>query len=127
VGVMASFLLFGPRLLRIFTEEPETLAYGAAALRIVSYGYPFYAWGMVMAQAFNGAGDTWTPTRLNLCCFWFFQIPLAWIASRQMGFGPPGVFWAVSISESVLALAAIAVFRRGRWKSIRLAPDAGGG
>ncbi len=117
VVVMALFLALAPQLIRFFSTQPVTLAYGIDALRIVSYGYPFYAWGMVMAQAFNGAGDTWTPTRLNFFCFWCFQIPLAWTAAHRMDLGPPGVFWSVAVSESVLALAAIAVFRRGRGRA----------
>jgi putative MATE family efflux protein len=121
--VMVVFLALGPLLVTFFTDKPETLAYGATALRVVSYGYPFYAWGMVMAQAFNGAGDTWTPTRLNLFCFWLFQLPLAWSLSHSLDAGPAGVFWSVAVAEAVLALAAMLVFRRGRWKEIRLAAD----
>ena len=123
LSVMVAFLVFGPHIVTFFTDEPETLAFGVTALRVVSYGYPFYAWGMVMAQAFNGAGDTWTPTRLNLFCFWLFQLPLAWTLSRSLEAGPPGIFWSVAVAESVLALAAMLVFRKGRWKTIRLAVD----
>ncbi len=121
--VTVVFLALAPELVAIFTQQPATLAIGVQALRTLSYGYVFYAWGMVMTQAFNGAGDTWTPTRLNLLCFWCFQIPLAWTLARALELGPQGVFWSVCLAESVLAVAAILLFRRGRWKEIELAPD----
>ena len=83
---------------------------------MISYGYVFYAWGMVVVQAFNGAGDTMTPTWINLFCFWTFQIPLAWFLATRAGFESAGVFWAVVLAESVLTVASILVFRRGAWK-----------
>ncbi len=85
-------------------------------LRVVSYGYAFYAWGMVMVQAFNGAGDTTTPTWINLFCYWLFQIPLALGLARGLEMGPLGVFLAITIAESVVAVVGIVMFRRGRWK-----------
>ncbi len=121
--VTVVFLSFAPTLVGIFTAKPETHALGVSALRTLAYGYVFYAWGMVMAQAFNGAGDTLTPTRLNFFCFWCLQIPLAWALAHPFELGPVGVFWSVCASESVLALAGILVFRRGRWKTARIAPD----
>ena len=78
---------------------------------------PLYAYGMVLTQSFNGAGDTWTPTWLNLACFWVFELPFAWALARSAGLGPPGVFWAITAAFSMLALASVAVFRRGRWKT----------
>jgi putative MATE family efflux protein len=121
--VTVLFLALAPALITIFTDKAETHAIGVRALRTLAYGYVFYAWGMVVAQAFNGAGDTLTPTRLNFFCFWCFQIPLAWSLAGPLELGPDGVFWAVCVSESVLAVAAILLFRRGRWKEVRLAPD----
>ncbi len=123
-GVMVVFLTLNRSLISFFSDRPETIHYGADALRIMSYGYVFYAWGCVMSHAFNGAGDTMTPTRINLVCFWFLQIPLAWTLARRFELGPVGVFWAIALAESVLALVAIAIFRRGRWKETKLAPDA---
>jgi Na+-driven multidrug efflux pump len=124
-GVTVLFLLLAPMLVGIFTSKEETLAVGTRALRTLSYGYVFYAWGMVVTQAFNGAGDTLTPTRLNLFCFWGFQIPMAWFLAGPLGQGPSGVFWAVCVAESVMALVAIGLFRRGRWKETRIAADVG--
>ncbi len=89
-----------------------------AALRLISLGYPFYAWGMVMEQAFNGAGDTVTPTWINLGCYWMLQIPLAWVLATQLGFGSKGVYLAVCGAESVLAVVGVAMFRLGRWKKV---------
>lgn len=118
------FLALASPLIGLFTEKPATHAIGARALRTLAYGYVFYAWGMVMAQAFNGAGDTLTPTRLNFFFFWCFQIPLAWLLAHPAELGPGGVFWAVCLTESLLALAALLLFRRGRWKTTRIATDA---
>jgi len=88
-----------------------------ACLRIVAIGFPFYAYGMVLTQSFNGAGDTWTPTWLNFFCFWLFEIPLAWSLAGPAGLGPSGVFWAIMAAFSLLAGASAAVFRRGAWKT----------
>jgi putative MATE family efflux protein len=114
VGVI--FILFAEFLIRLFTSEPEVVATGVNCLRIVSYGYLFYALGMVMVQAFNGAGDTVTPTIINIFCFWLFQIPLAFVLSRHAGLGPNGVYIAIAVAESVMAVVATLVFRRGKWK-----------
>jgi putative MATE family efflux protein len=127
LAVTVLFLAFAPALVGIFTAKAETHAIGVRALRTLAYGYVFYAWGMVVAQAFNGAGDTLTPTRLNFFCFWCFQIPLAWVLARPLELGPDGVFWAVCVAESILAVAAILLFRRGRWKEARIAADVGVG
>jgi len=109
-------VVFAKPLVGIFTSDPGVLNYGAACLRIISYGYGFYAVGLIVVQAFNGAGDTRTPTWLNLLCFWLLQLPLAYVLAERLAFGPPGVFAAVAIAESTLAVAAWLVFRRGRWK-----------
>jgi putative MATE family efflux protein len=124
--VTVLFLVTAPVLVAQFTQKPETLAIGVRALRTLAYGYVFYAWGMVIAQAFNGAGDTLTPTRLNFFCFWCLQIPMAWTLANVAGLGPDGVFWSVCASESVLAVAAIVLFRKGGWKEVRIAPDSSG-
>jgi putative MATE family efflux protein len=111
------FLLAAPLLLRAFTRDPEVTGYAVHCLRIVALGFPFYAYGMVLTQSFNGAGDTWTPTWLNFCCFWVFEIPVAWALAEPGGLGPSGVFWAIMASFSLLAGASAALFRRGAWRT----------
>lgn len=104
----------------LFSDQPAVMAYGVSSLRILCTGYVFYAYGMVISQAFNGAGDTFTPTAINLIAFWLVQIPLAYVLADSLGLGPAGAFWAVPISESLLAVIAIWRFRQGRWKTVRL-------
>jgi putative MATE family efflux protein len=116
LGVMAAFLVGAEPLIALFSTDPEVRRLGALCLRVVSYGYAFYAWGMVLVQAFNGAGDTLTPTWINLGCYWLFQIPLALALSRALGQGPVGVFLAITLAESLLAVVGLVVFRRGAWK-----------
>ena len=91
-------------------------AYVVDCLRIVSLGYGFYAVGMIVTQAINGAGDTDTPTLINLVCFWLVQLPLAWWLTRMVGWGPQGVFASIAIADALVAIIAVIVFRRGRWK-----------
>jgi putative MATE family efflux protein len=110
------FLVFAGPLVRCFTNDPSVLSYGTDCLRFVSYGFPFYAYGMVTTQAFNGAGDTWTPTWINLFCFWIWEIPLAYFLAHRLGLGPPGVFSAIAIAFSTLAVVSSLVFRQGKWK-----------
>jgi Na+-driven multidrug efflux pump len=114
------FLAFAERLIGIFTDDPAVLAYGVDALRYISYGYVFYAYGMVMVASFNGAGDTTTPTFINLFCYWLLQIPLAYALAIRFGLGAKGVFLAITIAESTLAVVGILVFRLGRWKNRKI-------
>ncbi len=90
---------------------------GVDCLRIISYGFLFYAYGMVLGQSFNGAGDTWTPTIINLFVFWLWELPLAYVLAISFGMGPRGVFIAITIAFSTLAVVSAVVFRRGRWKT----------
>jgi len=115
-GVAIVFIVFPEFLIRIFTPDQTVIPHGVDALRYISYGYIFYGYGMVMAAAFNGAGDTYTPTIMNLVCFWLIQIPLAYTLAKWTGLGPIGVFLAITIAESALAVIAMLVFRRGKWK-----------
>lgn len=114
VGVM--FLLFAPFLTGIFTSDPEVAAHATHSLRIISTGFLFYGYGMVLTSAFNGAGDTRTPTLINLACMWMWEIPLAWALAYPLGFGPTGIFIAVSIGFSTLAFVSAWLFSRGTWK-----------
>ena len=114
VGVL--FVVFAPQIIWFYTSDPEVARYGVDCLRIVAYGFLFYAYGMVLGQSFNGAGDTWTPTVLNLFVFWLWEIPLGYVLSVVLGMGPRGVFFAITIAFSTLAVASALVFRRGKWK-----------
>jgi Na+-driven multidrug efflux pump len=114
VGLL--FVLFATPLTGLFTQDPAVHPIAADCLRVVSFGFLFYAYGMVLTQSFNGAGDTRTPTLLNLLCFWLWEIPLAYLLSQWAGWGPRGVFTAVTVAFSTLAVASALVFRRGRWK-----------
>ena len=114
VGVI--FIILAGPIVSIFTHDPGARMFGAQALRTMSYGFLFYALGMVLTQSFNGAGDTWTPTWINLFCFWLWEIPLAFLLARVLNFGPLGVFLAIMIGYSTLALVSTVLFRRGRWK-----------
>lgn len=110
------YISLNEALVRIFTAEPGVVAAGAEALRIWAYGYPLFSWAMVMPQAFNGAGDTMTPTRINFFCFWLFEIPLAYLLALELGLGATGVYWSVVSAESLAGLVGIVLFRRGKWK-----------
>jgi len=115
-AVAIVLVVFPATLVGIFTTDPDVLGYGASCLRLIGLGFPLYAVGMTMVQAFNGAGDTSTPTWLNLLCFWLLQLPLAYTLARSVDLGPTGVFVAAAIAESLLSVAAWIVFRRGAWK-----------
>jgi Na+-driven multidrug efflux pump len=111
-----SFVVFARPIVSAFTSDPAVLAYGVNCLRIIAAGFPFYAYGMVLLQSFNGAGDTLTPTVLNLIVFWLWEIPLAWALAVVLDMGPHGAFVAVAIAFSTLAVVSGAIFHRGRWK-----------
>src|SRR5690606_9229911 len=116
VSVAILFWGLAPWILQFFTEEHVVVQYGVRALRIICLGYFFYGYGMVLAQAFNGAGDTLTPTWMNVICFWLIEIPLAWWLAMLLGWGVDGVFASIAISESALAVLSAWLFKRGRWK-----------
>lgn len=118
--VMILFLTISPWIISIFSTQPEVLYYGVQALRYVSLGYIFYGYGMVVVQGLNGAGDTYTPTILNVFGFWVFQIPFAYLVAIELGWGPKGVFIAIALAETLMAIAAIVIFRRGKWKTVKI-------
>lgn len=121
LGVVgALFVALADPIVAIFTRDPVVAPVAARCLRIVSYGFLFYAYGMVLTQAFNGAGDTWTPTWINLGCFWLWEIPLAWLLAVRLGLGPTGVFVAILVAFSTVAVVSWLLFRRGRWKLRRV-------
>ncbi len=111
------FVLLARQIIGLFTTDPNVVPYGVDCLRIVASGFLFYAWGMVITQSFNGAGDTWTPTIINLFVFWLWELPLAYLLAIVFGFGPRGVFLAITIAFSTLAVVSAIVFRKGKWKT----------
>lgn len=120
VAVSVLFFLFPRELVGFFSDDPKVVATGAEWLRILSYSFFVYGWWMVTVQAFNGAGDTMTPTKINLVFFWLIQIPLAWWLALHLGWQQSGVFWAVFVSETSVGLFTLWLFRRGRWKTVKV-------
>ena len=118
LAIALVFLVAAEALAGIFTGEAVIVRHAADCLRLVALGYGFFAIGMVLTQAFNGAGDTWTPTAVNLAGFWVVQLPVAWWFARPLGYGPTGVFAAITIAEAVVALLAWWVYRRGQWRNV---------
>jgi putative MATE family efflux protein len=115
VGIV--FSIFAKEFISIFNNNPKVVDVGVVCLQIICLGYVFFGYGMVIGQALNGAGDTRTPTIMNLICFWAIEIPLAYIFAKTLNWGPSGVFWSIAIAESILAVIGIFVFRMGRWKT----------
>jgi putative MATE family efflux protein len=118
--VMLVFLFFAPPIIRFFSQDEAVISYGVMSLRIIGAGFIFYGLGMVMTQALNGAGDTRTPTIINFVGFWLFQIPLAYFLAKGLNMGTTGAFIAVPVAESFIALMAWYVFRRGKWKEVKV-------
>ncbi|MEX0609810.1 MAG: MATE family efflux transporter [Balneolaceae bacterium] len=118
VGII--FLIYAENLVQIFTDDVQIIEIGARCLKIMSYGYVAYAFGMVIIQAFNGAGDTKTPTYINLFCFWLLEIPLAYFLSFSLGWNEDGVFYSIVIAESMLGVIGFILFKRGKWKQVKI-------
>lgn len=114
------FMVFPESIVGFMNKDPQVEAYAVQALRVISAGYIFYGVGMVMANAFNGAGDTKTPTIINFFGFWMFQIPLAYVLAIVLHMGPLGVFLAIPIAETAIAIAAFILFRKGKWKTVKI-------
>ena len=120
LAVSVAFFFLHDELVALFTDDAQVIAIGGEWLAILSYSYFVYGWWMVSVQAFNGAGDTMTPTWINLVFFWAIQIPFAWALALPMGWAHSGVFWGVFISETAVGLFTLWLFSRGRWKATRL-------
>ena len=116
VGIAVIFFTWAEFMVRLFATDPKVIEIGAKCLRYLSLGYLSYAYGMVLIQAFNGAGDTATPTKINFLCFWLLEIPLACILALALGLNETGVFISIIVAESVLCLLGIILFKRGKWK-----------
>lgn len=121
MGVVSLLFLLSPgTIVGFFTPVEEVQRYAVTALRIISAGYIFYGVGMVLVNAFNGAGDTRTPTVINIFCFWLFQLPLAYILAKYLAWGPTGVFVAIPVAETVITITAFVLFKKGRWKTVKI-------
>ena len=118
--VSLGYLIFAKTIISWFNATPEVVKSGALCLQIIALGYIFYAYGMVVTQAFNGAGDTRTPTKINLISFWFFQLPLAYVSALVLGWGTIGVFLAITLAEVLLAVLAMVWFKKGKWKQVQV-------
>lgn len=114
------FFLLPRELVGFFSDDAQVVAIGGEWLRILSYSLFVYGWWMVSVQAFNGAGDTATPTWINVVFFWLIQIPLAWLLALHLQLGHSGVFWAVFVSETAVGLFTLWLFSRGRWKTVQV-------
>jgi putative MATE family efflux protein len=119
-GVTILFVAGAPWIIGWFTRDAAASLHAVEALRIISMGYIFYGIGMVFTNALNGAGDTRTPTIINFFGFWLFQVPFAWWLAKNLSMGPTGVFIAIPVAETLIALAAWMVFRSGRWKLVEV-------
>ena len=120
VCVSVVYFVFNDSLMRFFTEDPKVVAIGAEWLRILSFSYFVYGWWMVSTSAFNGAGDTKTPTKINLVFFWLIQIPLSYYLAIYLNWEQSGVFWAVFISETSVGLFTLWLFNKGNWKTVKV-------
>jgi len=114
------FLLLPGPIVGFFTQQQEVQRYAVKALRIISTGYIFYGIGMVMVNAFNGAGDTKTPTIVNVFCFWLFQLPLAYLLAKYFSWGPMGVFVAIPVAETLVTVTSFILFKKGKWKTVKI-------
>ena len=119
-GIGLLFIVFAPQIIALFTTDPAVAPLAVTGLRLLSCGYVSYAYGMVMTGAFNGAGDTTTPTVLNLLCYWLGQIPLAFLFAFHTALGVRGIFVAVVAGDTLLGASSIALFRRGKWKRVKV-------
>ncbi|AXT62254.1 MATE family efflux transporter [Aquimarina sp. AD10] len=118
--VSVFYLLFAEIIIKIFSTETLIVEYGALSLRVIAAGYVFYAYGMVVIQSFNGAGDTKTPTIINFFCFWVFQLPFAYLAALVFDWGAIGVFLSITFAEVLIAVIGIIWFKKGNWKTVKV-------
>ncbi|RNL88077.1 MATE family efflux transporter [Sinomicrobium pectinilyticum] len=114
------YLLFARYIIGWFSDDADVIKYGSLSLQVVAAGYIFYAYGMVVTQAFNGAGDTRTPTIINFFCFWVFQLPFAYLAAMVFHWGPVGVYLGITIAETLIAVIALLWFKKGNWKTVKV-------
>jgi putative MATE family efflux protein len=120
IGVAIVYFIFNDSLMKIFTDDAEVILIGGMWLKIVSYSYFVYGWWMVALQAFNGAGDTATPTKINIVFFWLIEIPLAYLMAVILDMNYSGVFWSIFIAETAVGLFTLWLFTRGKWKTVQV-------
>jgi putative MATE family efflux protein len=120
IVVSIVFFFFHDAIIGLFTDDAKVVAIGGEWLSILAYSYFVYGWWMVAVQAYNGAGDTMTPTYINLVFFWLIQIPLAWYLALPLGMAHSGVFWGVFVSETAVGLFTLWLFSRGKWKTVKV-------
>jgi putative MATE family efflux protein len=120
IGVAIVYFIDSESLVGIFTDDLQVISVGAMWLRIVSYSYFVYGWWMVSSQAFNGAGDTVTPTKINFVFFWIIEVPLSYFMAKTLDMGHSGVFWAIFIAETAVGLFTLWLFTRGKWKNVQV-------
>ncbi len=120
ISISLIYLVFAKYIIGFFSDDSTVVEYGALSLQVITAGYVFYAYGMVIIQAFNGAGDTKTPTIVNFFCFWLFQLPVAYLAAITLDFGPVGVFTAITVTETLIAIWGIILFKKGKWKTVEV-------
>jgi len=118
--VSVVYLAFAPQIIGLFTEEVQVIENGSLCLRVIAAGYLFYGYGMVIINAFNGAGDTKTPTYINFVCFWLFQLPFAYFLAITLNYGPVGVFVSITLAEVLIAIIGIIWFKKGKWKLVEV-------
>lgn len=114
------YLIFAKYIIGLFSDVADVVNYGALSLQVIAAGYIFYAYGMVVTQSFNGAGDTRTPTVINFFCFWVFQLPFAYLAAFTFDWGPSGIFIAITLAEILIAMVSIWLFKKGKWKTVQV-------
>jgi len=119
-AVSLVYFFFAKDIISWFNTTPDVVKYGSLCLQIIAVGYVFFGYGMVMPQAFNGSGDTKTPTKINFIAFWLFQLPFAYVTAITFNFGAVGVFWAITSAQVLLAILAIIWFKKGKWKEVRI-------
>jgi putative MATE family efflux protein len=120
IGVAVIYFVASESLVGIFTDDAKVISVGAMWLKIVSYAYFVYGWWMVAVQAFNGAGDTVTPTKINFVFFWLIEIPLSYFMAKTLDMGYSGVFWAIFIAETSVGLFTLWIFTKGKWKMVQV-------
>jgi Na+-driven multidrug efflux pump len=120
IAVSFVFFFYNDELIAIFTDELKVISIGGKWMKIVSFSFFVYGWWMVAVQAFNGAGDTVTPTKINFFFFWLIEIPLAYFMAKTLGMEYTGIFWAIFIAETSVGLFTLWLFTKGKWKQVEV-------